>query len=267
MPGSAKRLEPVTSTEASAVSVDQPAPDTLRVVTASIAHEVNQPLSAILTNASACLRMLSSEPPNLDGARETARRTIRDVNRAADVVDRLRALFARTAIAMERVDLNDTVVEALAMLSGELDKSQVSVKCALADGLPALIGDRVQLQQVVLNLVRNASEAMVSVQHRPRELVITTNREFNAVQLCVRDVGIGFRPRDADKLFAPFYTTKPHGMGIGLSVSRSIVESHRGRLWGIPNPDGQGATFSMSIPCRAPHASSESNAVALANGS
>ena len=229
----------------------------LRTLTASIAHEVNQPLSAILTNASACLRMLNADPPNLDGARETARRTIRDVNRTAEIINRLRALFAKGAIATEPVDLNEAVLEALALSRGELDASRVTVRCALADHLPRLTGDRVQLQQVILNLVRNAAEAMTGLQDRPRELVITTRRHSDdRVELRVRDAGIGFRHQDAEKFFVPFFTTKTHGMGIGLSISRSIVEHHCGRLWGAPNNDGPGATFSMSIPCaakRSPH--------------
>jgi C4-dicarboxylate-specific signal transduction histidine kinase len=224
--------------------------NSLRVLTASIAHEVNQPLSGILTNASTCLRMLSADPPNLDGARETARRTIRDANRAADVINRLRALFARTPIATESVDLNEAVVEAIALCRCELDASRVTVRCSLDDRLPQLTGDRVQLQQVIQNLVRNAAEAMIGVEDGRRELTIITRRqEDGRVQLSVRDVGTGFRREDADKLFAPFYTTKAHGMGIGLSVSRSIVEHHRGLLWGAPNDDGPGATFSLSIPC------------------
>lgn len=228
-------------------------PDTVNslcVLTASIAHEINQPLSGIMTNASTCLRMLSADAPNLDGARETARRTIRDVNRALEVINRLRALFAGTAIATEPVDLNEAVVEALALSRSELDASRITVRCVLADRLPLLTGDRVQLQQVIQNLIRNAAEAMIGVQDGSRELTITTRRhEDDRVQLNVRDVGVGFRREDAEKLFTAFYTSKTHGMGIGLSVSRSIVENHCGRLWGAPNDDGPGATFSLSIPC------------------
>ena len=252
--------------------------NSLCVLTASIAHEINQPLSGILTNASTCLRMLSADAPNLDGARETARRTIRDVNRALEVINRLRALFAGTAIATEPVDLNEAVIEALALSRGELDASRVTVTCLLADRLPLLTGDRVQLQQVIQNLIRNAVEAMIGCQDGPRELTITTRtHDGDRVHLGVRDTGIGFRREDAEKLFTTFYTSKTHGMGIGLSVSRSIVESHCGRIWGEPNDDGPGATFSLSIPCacrRLTHHGSGSrylpdaaNAVALASGS
>jgi C4-dicarboxylate-specific signal transduction histidine kinase len=252
--------------------------DSRTVLAASIAHEVNQPLSGIITDASTCLRMLSADPPNLDGARETARRTIRDANRAAEIINRMRVLFAGAAIGTEPVDLNEAVLEALALSHCELDAGRVTVRCVLADGLPLVTGDRVQLQQVILNLVRNAAEAMIGLQDGPRELTITTRRhEDDQVQIRVRDAGIGFRCEDADKLFAPFYTTKARGMGIGLSVSRLIVESHCGRLWGSPNDDGPGATFSLSIPCgfrqSTPRAAAggrlieAAGAVALASGS
>jgi C4-dicarboxylate-specific signal transduction histidine kinase len=228
----------------------QPDPaSSLRVLTASVAHEVNQPLSGIITNASTCLRMLSADPPNLDGARETARLILRDANRAAEIVNRLRALFARTQMAAEPVDLNEAVLGALALSRCELEASQVTVRCALTDRQLLLDGDSVQLQQVIQNLVRNAAEAMIGLQDGSRELTITTRHKDNLVQLNVRDTGIGFRCEDTDKLFAPFYTTKTNGMGIGLSVSRSIVEHHGGQLSGAPNDDGPGATFSLSIPC------------------
>lgn len=221
----------------------------LRVLTAAIAHEVNQPLSAIVTNADACLRMLSADPPNLAGARETVRRTMRDVNRVADVIGRLRALFANSPIAALPVDLNDTVAEALEMCRAELVASRVEVRCDLAEQLPAVAGDRIQFQQVILNLLRNAADAMAGLHGRGREIAVVTRRDAEGhVHLSVRDAGTGFRGEDADHLFAPFYTTKAHGMGIGLSLSRSIVERHGGRLWGMPNDDGPGATFALWMP-------------------
>jgi len=223
----------------------------LGVLTASIAHEVNQPLSGIITNANTCLRMLAADPPNVDGARETARRTIRDGNRAADVVTRLRALFSRKAATTEPVDLNEAAREVIALSWSELQRSRVILRPELADILPPVTGDRVQLQQVILNLLLNATEAMSSVNDRPRQLVIRTERdEGDRVRLTVRDAGVGLDPQGADKLFEAFYSTKSSGMGIGLSVSRSIIESHHGRLWAAPN-DGPGATFAFSIP-RAP---------------
>ena len=222
---------------------------TLGALTASIAHEVNQPLSGIITNASTCLRMLAADPPNIDGARETVRRTIRDGNRASDVITRLRALFCRKEVTTEVVDLNEAAREVIALSSRELETSRVALHMELADDLPPVTGDRVQLQQVILNLVLNAADAMSEINDRPRELLIRTESdECNRVRLAVQDAGKGLEPKDVDKLFEAFYTTKSGGMGIGLSVSRSIIEGHRGRLWAAPN-DGPGATFSFCIPC------------------
>jgi len=221
----------------------------LGVLTASIAHEVNQPLSGIVTNASTCLRMLAADPPNVDGARETARRTIRDGNRASDVVARLRALFSKKEAATESVDLNEATREVIALALSELQRNRVILRPELADDLPTVSGDRVQLQQVILNLIRNGSDAMCSIDDRPRQLLIRTERdEGERVRLSVSDVGVGFEPQVADRLFEAFYTTKNEGMGIGLSVSRSIIEHHHGRLWATPN-SGPGVTFSFSIPC------------------
>jgi PAS domain S-box-containing protein len=220
----------------------------LGVLTASIAHEVNQPLSGIVTNASTCLRMLASDPPNVDGARETARRTIRDGNRASEVISRLRSLYGKKDPTIESVDLNEATREVLALSLSELQRNRVIVQQELADGLPLVAGDRVQLQQVILNLLRNASDAMSAVDDRSRQLLIRTEEdEEGHVRLTVKDAGVGFTPQAADRLFESFYTTKNDGMGIGLSVSRSIIESHHGRLWATLNT-GPGATFSFSIP-------------------
>jgi PAS domain S-box-containing protein len=221
---------------------------TLSTLTASIAHEINQPLSGIITNAGTCLRMLDSNPPNVDGARETARRTIRDGNRAADVVTRLRALFSKKDLTLEPLDLNEATREVIALSSSDLQRNRVILQSELADDLPAITGDRIQLQQVILNLLRNASDAMVGVRDRPRRLLIRTERESaDRVRLTVRDAGVGLDRQSMDKLFDAFYTTKSGGMGIGLSVSRSIVEGHHGRLWAEPN-DGPGASFLFSLP-------------------
>jgi signal transduction histidine kinase len=217
-------------------------------LTASIAHEVSQPLSGIVTNASTCLRMLAADPPDVDGARETARRTIRDGNRASDVIARVRALFTNKESATESVDLTEATREVIALSLTELQQNRASLQSELAHDLPAVTGDRVQLQQVILNLLRNACEAMVDVHDRPRQLLIKTEREDgDRVRVSVRDAGVGVDPQNMDKLLDAFYTTKTDGMGIGLSVSRSIIESHHGRLWAEPN-DGPGATFSFSIP-------------------
>src|SRR5262252_4239574 len=223
---------------------------TLSALTASIAHEVNQPLSGIVTNAGTCLRMLDTVPPDLDGARETARRTIRDGNRASDVITRLRALFIKKEFTLEQMDLNEAIREVIALSSNDLQRHRVILHSELADGLPLVAGDRIQLQQVIVNLVRNAADAMVDVQDRPRQLLIRTEYENGErVRLTVRDVGIGLPPQNANALFDAFYTTKSGGMGIGLFVSRSIIERHRGRLWAEPNDGAPGATFAFSIPC------------------
>ena len=217
-------------------------------MTASIAHEVNQPLSGIITNASTCLRMLAGEAPNIEGARETARRTIRDGNRAAEVITRLRALYGKKAAAVEAVDLNDATREVIALSLSDLQKGHVIVRTEFDADLPLVKGDRVQFQQVILNLIRNASDAMSGVTDRPRTLLVRTEPdEGDLVRLAVRDAGGGLDPQAADRLFESFYTTKSNGMGIGLSVSRSIIESHHGRIWGEPN-EGPGATFSFSVP-------------------
>ena len=220
----------------------------LGTLTASIAHELNQPLSGIVTNASTCLRMLAADPPNVDGARETARRTIRDGNRASEMIARLRALFSKRSVTIQLLDLNEAVREVIALSLSELQKNRVILRPELARDLPMVAGDRVQLQQVILNLIRNASDAMSAIDGRPRDLLIRTEQDANdQVRLSVSDVGIGFEPQAADKIFDAFYTTKNEGMGIGLSVSRSIIERHQGRLWATPNI-GPGVTFSFSIP-------------------
>jgi PAS domain S-box-containing protein len=230
---------------------------TLGVMTASIAHEVNQPLSGIITNASTCLRMLAADPPNVDGARDTARRTIRDGHRAAEVITHLRALFRKKEAATEPVDLNEATREVLALSMHRLQRSRVILQPELAESLPTVAGDRVQLQQVILNLVGNAADAMSEVDDRPRQLVIRTGRdEEDRVRLTVQDAGVGIDPRGVERLFEAFYSTKRDGMGIGLSVSRSIIESHHGCLWAAPN-EGPGATFAFSLP-RAQPAHAES---------
>jgi C4-dicarboxylate-specific signal transduction histidine kinase len=221
---------------------------TMSALTASIAHEVNQPLSGIITNASTCLRMLDASPPNIDGARETAKRTMRDGKRAADVITRLRVMFSKREFTLESMDLTDATREVIALSLSDLQRNRVVVQQELAEPLPLIMGDRIQLQQVILNLLRNASEAMAEVNDRPRQLVVRTEREGDAgVRVTVRDAGVGLDRQSLAKLFDTFYTTKQGGMGIGLSVSRSIIERHHGRMWAEPNA-GPGATFAFSIP-------------------
>ncbi len=223
----------------------------LGALTASIAHEVNQPLSGIITNASTCLKMLAADPPNVAGAQETARRTVRDGNRAADIIRRLRTLFGKREATSEAVDLNEAAREIIALSWHDLQRSRVIVRAELAEGLPPVVGDRVQLQQVILNLLLNAADAMSGIEDRPRHLLIRTGRPHGeAVSLTVKDVGVGLDgAQSAEQLFEAFYTTKGDGMGIGLSVSRSIIENHGGRLWAEPN-DGPGVSFTFTVPCR-----------------
>jgi len=249
-------LQDVTESKAAEAALDRARSElahvtrvsTLNALTASVAHEINQPLSGIITNAGTCLRMLNGDPPNVDGARETARRTLRDGNRASDVISRLRTLYSRKEFTLEPLDLNEAIREVIALSLSDLQRNRVVLRSELAEELPPIIGDRIQLQQVTLNLFRNASEAMNNVEDRPRQLLVRTQLEANNhVRLDVQDAGIGVNPQELSKLFDAFYTTKIGGMGIGLSVCRSIVEKHHGRLWAEPN-NGPGVTFSFSIP-------------------
>ena len=221
---------------------------TVAQLSASIAHEISQPLSGILTNATTCVRMLSANPPNIDGAIETARRTIRDANRVSDVITRLRALFAREAGPSESVDLNEATHAVLAILRSQLERNRILARAELCEELPRIDGDRIQFEQVILNLMLNAVEAMTGVDDRPRQLLVRTERHAgDEVCLSVQDAGAGLRAEDAERLFDAFYTTKSGGMGVGLAVSRSIIENHHGRMWAAPN-QGPGATFAFSIP-------------------
>ncbi|WP_315388036.1 PAS domain-containing protein [uncultured Stenotrophomonas sp.] len=220
----------------------------LGALTASIAHEVNQPLSGIITNANTCMRMLNTEPPNLAGARETVRRTLRDGNRASDVVKRLRALFARTEASAEPLDLNEAAREVLALASAELDRADVCVHLDLAERLPRAWADRVQVQQVILNLLLNALEAMSALDDRPKRLWVGTSTEGTGnVRLSVGDSGTGVDPQDVERIFQAFHSTKRTGMGVGLSVSRSIIDSHGGALW-VEASDAGGAMFAFTLP-------------------
>jgi signal transduction histidine kinase len=217
-------------------------------LTASIAHEVNQPLSGVVSNGSACLRWLAGDVPNVEEAREAAGRIVRDGKRAGEVIARIRALTKRATTPREKLDLNETIREVLAMVGDEAKKKSVITRTQFADDLSPVSGDRVQLQQVVLNLVMNATEAMSSVSDRARELLITTrNVGSDQVQVTVKDSGPGIDPNTLDKIFDPFYTTKPGGMGMGLSICRSILQAHGGRLWAAAK-DGPGTTFHFTLP-------------------
>jgi PAS domain S-box-containing protein len=221
----------------------------LGVLTASIAHEINQPLAGIITNAEICLQMLDDNPPDIEGARKTALRSIRDGNRASDVIERLRSLFKKKEFVAEIIDLNEATREVLALSSGEFRRNRVALQLDFADYLPPVNGDRVQLQQVIINLLRNAMDAMKEIEDRPRQMLIQTERDGGEnVRLIVQDTGVGFAPDTADRLFESFYSTKNDGMGIGLAISRSIIEAHHGRIWATLN-HGPGSTFLFSLPC------------------
>jgi PAS domain S-box-containing protein len=217
-------------------------------LTASIAHEVNQPLAGVVNNVGACLRWLAGDPPNLEKAREAVSRIGRDGKRAGEIIARIRALTRRAATPQEKLDPNQTIQEVLALVRDEATRNRVSIQTQFADDLSPVAGDRVQVQQVVLNLVMNGIEAMSSVSDRARDLVITTrNLDPDQVEVTVDDAGTGIDPQMLDKIFDPFYTTKPGGMGMGLSISRSIIEAHGGRLWATAK-DGPGTLFHFTLP-------------------
>jgi PAS domain S-box-containing protein len=220
---------------------------TMGELAASIAHEVNQPLAGIVTNGNASLRWLAGDSPNLAEAREAIRRIIRDGNRAGDVVSRMRALFKKARTAKERLDINEAIEEVVILTQSEVRRNKVALRMELGADLPPVTGDRVQLQQVVVNLILNAIEAMSTAEDRERDLVIRTQRgEGDEVRVAVKDSGIGLDPKNVERIFDAFHTTKPGGLGMGLSISRSIVENHGGRLWAVSN-DGPGATFQFTL--------------------
>jgi len=217
-------------------------------LTASIAHEINQPLSGIVSSGSACLRWLARDVPDLEEAREAARRIVRDGKRAGEIIARIRALTKKAVASGEKLNLNETIREVLALVGDEAKRNTVVIRTRFGDDVFPILGDQVQLQQVVLNLVMNAIEAMSSVVDRARELVITTrNIDPDQVQVTVEDSGTGIDPQMIDKIFGSFYTTKPGGMGMGLSISRSILQAHGGRLWATAK-DGAGTIFYFTLP-------------------
>ncbi len=220
---------------------------TIGGLAAAIAHEINQPLAAVITNGNACLRWLAGTTPNLDEARQAVGRIIRDGNRASDVIAKIRALLRKTGTEKERLDMNDVIREVVALAQSEIRRNGVALRAQLEGDLPPVLGDRVQLQQVVLNLIMNGIEAMSAVGDRARELIISTQSgEIDQVHVTVQDSGIGLDPKNMERIFDAFYTTKAEGMGMGLAISRSIVENHDGRLWAVPN-DGPGATFQFTL--------------------
>jgi PAS domain S-box-containing protein len=224
---------------------------TLGELTASIAHEVNQPLAAIVADASACLQWLAADRPDLGSVREALGAVVKDGERAGEVIGRIRALLSRAPVAREPCDLAGVVHDVLPLVGPELGRHGIELQTALTPDLPPVIGDRIQLQQVLLNLLVNAAEAMRETQPERRRVTVrsTVERRQDGVWavLAVQDAGIGFGELEEARLFEAFYTTKPNGLGMGLSISRSIVERHGGRLWGTANPD-HGATFHLALP-------------------
>jgi PAS domain S-box-containing protein len=221
---------------------------TMGELTASIAHEVNQPLAGVVTNGNACLRWLAREVPDLEEARAAVERIIRDGHRASEVIRRIRALSNKTDPQTAWLAINDVIHEVIALVQSEVRKHRVALWTDLSSALPPVLGDRIQLQQVILNLLINGIEAMNPVTDRVRELQIRSYRHASdEVGVTVRDVGIGLDPENMARLFDAFFTTKPGGMGIGLSISRTIIEAHGGRLWATAN-DGHGATFQFILP-------------------
>ena len=215
---------------------------------ASIAHEVSQPLTAVVTNGNACLRWLAGETANLEEARAAAERIVRDGNRASEVIQRIRTLLKKAPPQMVRLDLNELIREVIGLASNEIAKNRVELRTQLGSDVPPVLGDRVQLQQVVLNLMMNGIEAMNAAADGPRNLQIGTRKhEPDLVCVWVRDSGVGIPPENLAKLSTAFFTTKPGGMGMGLSISRSIIEAHCGKLWAGANSDS-GTTFQFTLP-------------------
>jgi signal transduction histidine kinase len=221
---------------------------TMGELVASISHEVMQPLGAGVTNAEAALRWLTAQPPNLNEVREALGGSVKDGRRAIEIIGRIRTLIKKEPPRKEDLEINEAIVELLALTRGEAMKNHVSVQTQLGEGLPLIRGDRVQLQQVILNLIINAIEAMSGVSEGSRRLVIGTGKDASgSVLVTVKDSGPKLNPESFERLFDSFYTTKPGGMGMGLSICRSIVEAHGGRIWAIPNV-GPGITVQFTLP-------------------
>jgi C4-dicarboxylate-specific signal transduction histidine kinase len=220
---------------------------TMGELTASLAHEVNQPIAAAVTNANTCLRWLAADTPNLEEARAAASRIVKDGRRAGEIISRIRLLFKKGAAERELVDMNEVIQEMIVLLRSEAMRYNVSVRTELTADLPQVMGDRVQLQQVVMNLMINGIDAMKDVDGT-RELIINSQPgESEELLVSVSDTGVGLPPECADQIFNAFFTTKPHGTGMGLRISRSIIESHGGRLWAADN-SSHGASFYFALP-------------------
>lgn len=217
-------------------------------LSASIAHEVNQPLAAIAVNAEASQRYLEQEPPKVDDARHVVSRIIQSVDRASNVIRRIRGLSKKATPEKARLDVNEVIQETVPLVRSQAISQRVMLRLELEPGLPAVLADRIQLQQVIINLVINAIDAMKVVADRPRELEIRSQPyEGGQVLVAVQDSGVGIEPEKANRLFDAFFTTKPDGMGMGLSICRSIIEAHGGRIWASANA-GPGATLQFTLP-------------------
>ncbi len=222
---------------------------TMGELTASLAHEVNQPIAAAVTNANTCLRWLTRDHPDLEEARGAASRIVKDATRAAGIISRVRLLFKKSTPQRELVDVNEAIREMIVLLRSEATRYNITVRMELAADLPRIMGDRVQLQQVLMNLIVNSIDAMKEVDGA-RELAVKSQRtEKEEVLVSVSDTGVGLPPQQADQIFNAFFTTKPHGTGMGLRISRSIVESHGGRLWAADNSP-RGASFCFTLPTK-----------------
>ena len=220
---------------------------TMAELAASIAHEINQPLTAIVNNGSACLRWLASNPPDVTEAREAATDIVRDGNRASEIITRIRALLKKRETAKVPLDINQTIDEVVRLARHEAETKGVTIRTDFTPDLPRVSGDRVQLQQVILNLVMNGIEAMSSINDHPRELLIRSgSNKSGKVLVTLRDTGVGMEADDLERIFDAFYSTKPQGLGMGLPISRSILEDHGGELWAVPN-EGPGMTFQFTL--------------------
>ncbi len=221
---------------------------TMGELAASIAHEINQPLVGVVTNANACLEWLAAAPPDLREARKAVQRIARDGKRAGEVIARIRALLKKGEPIRAPLDLNDVIRETIAIMQPELNRQRVTLRRELASELPRVRADQIQLQQVLLNLIVNAADSLHAVTERPRLLRIRTlHHKSQVVRVEMRDSGAGIDPAQAKRLFEPFFSTKPHGLGLGLAISRSIIEAHGGRLWASRNR-GPGMTFRFTLP-------------------
>jgi signal transduction histidine kinase len=217
-------------------------------LSASIAHEIQQPLSAIISNSDTCLHWLTTSGPDLEKARATAQRITRDARRASDIIGRIRSLMNKTVSEQKLLDVNDLVQEVLDLTRWEMRKRKVSVETELANSIPTILGDRVQLQQVILNLILNSMEAMMPVRDRPRILSIKSElHKTNDIEVSFCDTGVGIEPSLVERVFDAFFTTKSNGTGMGLSICRSILEAHRGRISALPRVP-HGAIFQFSLP-------------------